>query len=944
MDVVVGDIVRVDEGQLIPADVVPLCSSNEKGDVFIETANLDGESGDKLRNCVSETRHCQCDEKDLGALKGCVVTGPPTLLLENFEARYVTADEELVSLNENNILLRGAKLSNTEWVCALVVFTGEETKLVLNQQDSPSKFTHVERRLNKYLLGLFILILVLCLVSSTVGFIWEQHYFISVSYLSIPKDYNPALQWFILTLSFFVLYSLIIPISLYVSMEFVKLWGSLLLIRDESFKDEETGSGLVVKTSNLLEELGQVTHLFSDKTGTLTENRMEFKKCSINGRAYHCPLEEGDKDLLNKGESLLERSEISSFEHNFLLSMALNHYIIVKEIPGSEPQFSSTSPDEEALVEAARRYGYEFVQRDQKKLTLKINGKKEKFKLLAMIEFTSSRKRMSVIIQDGNGTIKLLCKGADNIIFERLADDKANRKLLNITQQHVDFYSTLGLRTLCYSERILDPEEFNEWKQIFDVAQNSIEERKEKVEIAASLIEKDLNLLGATAIEDKLQIWVPETLKSLLKANIKIWVLTGDKQQTAISIGKSCNLITPTTKLLKLNVENEDQCKSTIEKFEKEYQTYKNEDMALVVDGKSLSFAISLDNFVTFALHCSTVICCRVSPIQKAQVVAMVKKHNRDAVTLSIGDGANDVSMIQEADVGVGIRGREGSQASRSADFSIAKFHYLRDLLFIHGRYTYVRVAQLIQYSFYKNISFTILQFYFAIFSGFTGQTLFDSWVISVYNLFFTSWPILIFAIFEKDVPETKLQKYPELYNRTQNNSDFNIKTFCIWTMNAIWHSLVFFFGTLLLWDPVMSSDGTTYDIWGFGNMVVSIVVVTVTLRLAIDTLYWPWMMFVCSIGSIAIYFCFLFIYGEIKGLSNVDGYYLLFLTQSKSVSFWLILLILVIIAILPDICIKWLRLSLDPTDWQIIKEIVRKDKKNARKKQKANYGSVDQI
>jgi len=374
--------------------------------------------------------------------------------------------------------------------------------------------------------------------------------------------------------------------------------------------------------------------------------------------------------------------------------------------------------------------------------------------------------------------------------------------------------------------------------------------------------------------------------------------------------------------------------------------------LALIVDGKSLSFALSLDEakslFLSFSMHCTTVICCRVSPIQKAQVVALVKKNNPSVVTLSIGDGANDVSMIQEADVGVGIRGREGSQASRSADFSIAKFRYLKKLLFVHGRYTYVRVAQLIQYSFfYKNVAFITIQFYFAFFNGFSGQSLIDSWVISVFNLFFTSWPILIFAMFEKDVQEFYLQKYPELYNRTQNNSDFTLKTFYFWMVNAIWHSLVFYFGTLLLWDTT-NRDGTTYDLWSFGNMAVSTCVVTVTLRLAIDTLYWPWMMFVCSIGSVIIYFIFLIVYGFIYGIGSFDPLYLLFINQAKNINFWLTLLILVIIAVLPDFCQKWLKQHLYPKDWQILKEKIMVEKKrkskeaiNLLKKKVNSYGST---
>eukprot|EP01125_Pyxidicula_operculata_P020507 TRINITY_DN7599_c0_g2_i1.p1 TRINITY_DN7599_c0_g2~~TRINITY_DN7599_c0_g2_i1.p1 ORF type:complete len:1186 (-),score=234.52 TRINITY_DN7599_c0_g2_i1:63-3599(-) len=994
-DVVVGDMLQLVDDEMIPADVVPISCSNPTGQVFIETANLDGETGNKLRNCVHFKNNIKKtlvdagkDASKLSQVGGQIAIPPPNIHLDSFDAKFIPvetytdhrdhaleldnvdeSDSKLspehdeggneIPLTENNILLRGAVIKITDWVNVIVVYTGEETKLVLNQQDAPSKFTHVERTLNRYVFGLFLFVILLCIVSAMLALLWQSERGIKAVYLYISPVETSTLPQSLLKfgrefLSFFVLYSNIIPISLYVSMEFVKLCGSILISYDSDMYDEASQYGILIKTSNLLEELGQVTHVFTDKTGTLTENRMTLKKCSINGKMFHSSklvmkvpspslndesikddkfikVETRPEDILDE-EEIFTRSLVKKDEtvHNFFFNMVANHAINVRILDNNDLEYNSSSPDEEALVGGIIPYGFHLEDRTDDCVTFHYFGKKTKLEVLDMIEFSSDRKRMSVIIRDEQGKIRLLCKGADNVIFNLLSD-KVDASLLETTQQHIDYYSTKGLRTLCYAQKYIKEDDYEEWRQQYHTAKTSLVDRKLKMEHCAKLIENDLQLLGATAIEDKLQDHVPETLQQLLRADVKVWVLTGDKRETAISIGKSCNLITQETKLFKLEATSPADCEKKLDKYLLWARKHPNVSIALVVDGKSLGFAFNIDNdiFLRFGMCCKTVICCRVSPIQKAQVVALVKKNRNDAVTLSIGDGANDVSMIQEADVGVGIRGREGSQASRSADFTIAKFHFLRRLMFIHGRYTYVRVAQLIQYSFYKNLSFTIIQFYFAFYNGFSGQTLFDSWVISVFNLFFTSFPIIIFAIFERDVPEQYLIQYPELYNRSKNNSDFNPSTFFFWVLNSIWHSIAFYFGALLIWEPVMHPNGQAYGIWSFGLIVSSACVITVTLKLAIDTLYWPWMMFFFSIGSVIVYFLFLVVYGFIHGLEAMDPLYYVFLNEGSSPTYWLMVLICIGFAIIPDFCVKWLRQHLYPKDWQILKEKILLYKKN---------------
>lgn len=309
----------------------------------------------------------------------------------------------------------------------------------------------------------------------------------------------------------------------------------------------------------------------------------------------------------------------------------------------------------------------------------------------------------------------------------------------------------------------------------------SLEDREEKVQRCYEKIEQNLNFIGATAIEDKLQDGVPECIARLAQANIKIWVLTGDKQDTAINIGYSCQLITNDMELhiIEGNTEEEvlreiEDVGRKIDELSRRVQSFtkKNEDefemgnvssqakdqfdnvdaSALVINGHSLVYALKPQlekRLLEVACKCKAVICCRVTPGQKKSVVDLVKKHKK-AITLAVGDGANDVSMIKSAHIGVGISGQEGQQAVLASDFSIGQFKYLERLLLVHGRWSYYRISKFLRYFFYKNFASTLCHFWFAFFCGFSAQALFDPFFISTYNVFFSSLPVLALGVFDQ--------------------------------------------------------------------------------------------------------------------------------------------------------------------------------------------------
>uniref|UniRef100_A0A8C7QQW2 Phospholipid-transporting ATPase n=1 Tax=Oncorhynchus mykiss TaxID=8022 RepID=A0A8C7QQW2_ONCMY len=790
--VAVGDIVKVTNGQHLPADMVIVSSSEPQAMCYTETSNLDGETNLKIRQGLPLTAGLQSLEELMG-LSGRLECEEPNRHLYDFTGTLRLDNQNAVPLGPDQVLLRGAQLRNTQWVVGIIVYTGHDSKLMQNSTKAPLKRSNVERVTNVQILVLFCILLVMALVSSIGASIWnKQHTEEACWYLSRDISTN---FWYNL-LTFIILYNNLIPISLLVTLEVVKFTQALFInwvCTDMYYAETDTPA--MARTSNLNEELGQVKYLFSDKTGTLTCNVMHFKKCTIAGITYgHFP----DLDVVRSIEdfSPLPSSSLNSTEFDdptliqnieenhptsaqiceFLTMMAVCH-TVVPEREEDQLIYQASSPDEGALVKGAKGLGFVFTARTPGSVIMEARGKEKSFELLNVLEFSSNRKRMSVVVRTPDGKLRLYCKGADNVIFERLTDSSQYKEL---TMAHLEQFATEGLRTLCFTYVDLEEGVYQEWLKEYTRISTIIKDRAQKLEDCYELLEKDLLLLGATAIEDRLQAGVPETIATLMKADIKIWVLTGDKQETAINIGYSCRLVTHGMSLLIVNEDSLDATRATLTAHCMSLgdSLGKENELALIIDGQTLKYALSFElrqAFLDLALSCKAVICCRVSPLQKSEIVDMVKKHVK-AITLAIGDGANDVGMIQTAHVGVGISGNEGMQATNSSDYSIAQFSYLEKLLLVHGAWSYNRVTKCILYCFYKNVVLYIIELWFAFVNGFSGQILFERWCIGLYNVIFTALPPFTLGIFDRPCSQQNMLRFPQLYSITQNAEGFNTK------------------------------------------------------------------------------------------------------------------------------------------------------------------------
>lgn len=868
-NLVVGDFVRIYNDDELPADVIILSTSAPDGACYVETKNLDGETNLKVRQalkCSRTVRHA----RDCERAQFVIDSEPPQPNLYKYNGvirwtQKISDDPDAPTremqepVTIDNMLLRGCNLRNTDWALGVVVFTGHDTKIMMNAGITPSKRPRIAREMNWNVIYNFTILFGMCLVSAIVSGVTWAKTDASLTYFDFGSiGGTPPLTGFITFWAAVILFQNLVPISLYITLEIVRTLQAIFIYSDVEMYYEKADQPCIPKSWNISDDVGQIEYIFSDKTGTLTQNVMEFKKATINGEPYgeayteaHAGMQkrqgidvekEGakiraeielakkeaiqrlralhdnpylhDEDLTFiapnfvrdlEGESGGEQREANK---HFMLALALCHTVIAEQVPGDVPKiiFKAQSPDEAALVATARDMGFTVLGRTQNGINLNVMGEEIHYTILNIIEFNSSRKRMSAIVRMPDGRIILFCKGADSVIYSRLKRGE-QAELRRTTAEHLEMFAREGLRTLCIAQRELDEAEYQAFRKEHDRAAAAIVDREEKLEQVADGIEQDLTLLGGTAIEDRLQDGVPDTIELLGQAGIKLWVLTGDKVETAINIGFSCNLLNNSMELIHLKVEEDASDNTSDEEFlglveaELDKQlaefnlTGSDEDLAaarkvhepppathaLVIDGFTLKWVLQdrlKQKFLLLCKQCKSVLCCRVSPAQKAAVVTMVK-NGLDVMTLSIGDGANDVAMIQEADVGVGITGMEGRQAAMSSDYAIGQFRYLQRLVLVHGRWSYRRLAETICNFFYKNMVWTFAIFWYQIYCSFDMTYIFDYTYILMFNLFFTSLPVGLMGVFDQDVSDRVSLAVPQLYRRGIERQE--------WTQPKFW-------------------------------------------------------------------------------------------------------------------------------------------------------------
>uniref|UniRef100_A0A669BIQ5 Phospholipid-transporting ATPase n=1 Tax=Oreochromis niloticus TaxID=8128 RepID=A0A669BIQ5_ORENI len=939
----VGDVVLVKEDEAFPCDLILLSSSRDDGTCFVTTASLDGESSHKTYYAVQETKAYNAEKEvdTIHATIECEQPQPDLYKSVTYTHTHThTRTHAHTPLGSENLLLRGATLKNTEYIYAVAIYTGMETKMALNYQSKSQKRSAVEKSMNAYLVVYLCILISKALINTALKYVWQSDPNKDEPFYNQKTEaerQRHLIRAFTDFLAFMVLFNYIIPVSMYVTVEMQKFLGSYFIMWDDEMFDEELGERAVVNTSDLNEELGQVEYVFTDKTGTLTENNMEFIECCVDGHVYV-------PHAICNGQ--VKRSE---HEELFFRALCLCHTVQVKEedtVDGikhgihqgkSTSFYISSSPDEVALVEGMKRLGFTYLRlKDGRMEILNREDEVEKFDLLEVLTFDSVRRRMSVIVRASTGEVYLFCKGADSSIFPRVISGKVDQVRARVEQNAVE-----GLRTLCVAYRSLNPEQYEEVFQQLNRAKLALQDRDKQLAEAYDLIEKDLILLGATAVEDRLQEKAADTIESLHKAGIKVWVLTGDKMETAAATCYASKLFHRNTQILELTTKRTEEQSLHDVLFELSRTVLRQHggfvffsrlsgdctDYGLIIDGATLSAVMRpgqegsnsgnyKEKFLEICRNCSAVLCCRMAPLQKAQIVKLIKASEEHPITLAIGDGANDVSMILEAHVGIGIMGKEGRQAVRNSDYAIPKFKHLKKMLLVHGHYYYIRISELVQYFFYKNVCFIFPQFLYQFFCGFSQQPLYDTAYLTLYNISFTSLPILLYSLMEQHINMDILKKDPCLYRDIAKNSLLRWPTFIYWTILGVYDAIVMFFGAYFLFDnTTFTSNGQMFGNWTFGTLVFTVLVFTVTFKLALDTHYWTWINHFIIWGSLIFFVVFSLLWGGIIWpFLNYQRMYYVFMQMLSSGPAWLSIILLITASLLPDVVKKVIWRTLWPT------------------------------
>ncbi|EDV33016.2 uncharacterized protein Dana_GF22754 [Drosophila ananassae] len=1115
-DLRVGDIVHLSNNETVPADILLLRTSDPHGVCYIDTCDLDGETNLKRREVVrgfEEMQSIFVPSKFVSRVEA----DAPTTKLYRFHGALIHPTGERVPISTECLLLRESRLKNTDYIEGIVVYAGHETKSMLNNSGPRYKRSQVEQQMNIDVIWCVIILLLLCVVGAIGCRMWLSSFTnFPVPYL--PFEVNPVVEGMLTFWTYIIILQVMIPLSLYVTIELCKILQVFHIHNNIDLYDADTNKQTECRAMNITEELGQIQHIFSDKTGTLTENKMIFRRCVVNGADYNHPPSELEKmyskpgapapPLLPNDNLISDMAQLAPGSYlappaqriqEFLMVLAICNTVIVgaaphrdlmnasgiievqqtgcspatlkltkqrqkllastttttttttilngpapqqpasipadryirlaesrsvtpspppnllfalpaqshqptlspisssaESSPNSEsespsppmkskalsnsisptgrakavfnskitsiatflngktqgkrmkmtstksetiyrtadgrPLYEAESPDELALVNAAYSYDCCLLNRSPNHILVSMptTGTPVEYEILKILPFDSSRKCMSIVVRrTGTQEIVLYTKGADSSIMPVLAPCPNNSPegiLREQTQQQLDRYAREGLRILVMAKRTLNSADYTDWWARHQEIEMSLENRERRLRDSFAKLESNLTLLGATGIEDRLQDGVPETIASLLAAGVSVWVLTGDKPETAINIAYSAKLFTQQMELIKLTARSRDAAETAINFYLTDIenakttsslgygQTLRKKQRALVVDGKTLTFILDPKSklilpFLRLAKRCASVLCCRSTPLQKAYLVKVVKEE-LNLRTLAIGDGANDVSMIQMADVGVGISGQEGMQAVMAADFTLSRFRYLERLLLSHGYWCYDRLSRMILYFFYKNAAFVFLIFWYQLYCGFSGSVMMDQMYLMLYNLIFTSLPPLAIGVYDKRVPEDLLLKNPYLYKNGRLGVAYRPHDFWLILLDALYQSLVIFFVALCAYAE---SD---VGIWEFGTTITASCLFANLVHCAIEIRSWTVLHVISIAVSLASFYLFSIVYNSmcVNCFGLPSTYWVIFVCFGSAVH-WLVILLSTVVAVLPRLLLTTVRISLCPDD-----------------------------
>ena len=911
-EVAVGNVVRVNRGDSIPADMILLVSSEPDGKCFLNTEQLDGEGNLKLRFALPYTqRTFHANESGLFGFEAQCLVEAPNADLYSFCGKFtVPSIGAVLSVSGENLLLKGTILQNIDHIYGFVVYAGANCKVHKNLRSVPLKTSPSQSLVNGEVYKL-LFILGLMVVIHTIAY-YRTRKILRSTLFTGSKDSLAVWEVFCKAL---LLYHPIVPISLSITLELIKVFQSAFIEWDRDMMNvtacasEKDANYCAVQRpkvvcSDLMDCLGQINLICTDKTGTLTNNTMVFKKCIIHRELHTLQWE---CDFLRIAASYSVNEPVRQFIRSILLCNSV--FPELQSGSSNSWNYMSTSSEEQCMIEYLSKCNVKLLHRCPQEVRVKVaEFPVESFSTLYTIEFMSERKKMTVVVQDTTtDSIYVYSKGADCAILPCCTQN--DLQALETVQNSVEEFSREGLRSLCFSYKQISQETFDSWMHQLEAANSP-----DKLTIYAQ-IEQEMQPLGAVGMEDGLQEGVPQTIENLSTAGITFWMLTGDKRDIAIDVARLSGIINQSTKIVHLShtKNHNETCIFLVNSL----NASKEPKVCLLVEGKQFeeirtNSSLLLGPFIEYALQCKSLILYRATPLHKSELVAAVKKLRPSVNILAIGDGANDVSMLREAHVGIGLVGKEGTQASKSSDFSILLFRHLQKLLLVHGSWAYHRFSKVILFIFYKSTVVYYTQFLYAFDSGFSGSSLFNHPDMIFYNIFYTAAPPLVLGIVEQFLPQNLLLANPKLYKLGLSCRFFSKWSFWGAFLNGVYHSAFTFFSLryLLKRDLLLgnlSFGGKAF----FGGMLFFVQLVTVSMKAALSTSTWNFFTFIGIFGNIGLY-C---VVGPIFGLLFTKG---LFKQMFATEVFYLLVFAVPMMALLKDLMWKYLKKVYIPTSYHI--------------------------
>ncbi|XP_077446795.1 putative phospholipid-transporting ATPase IIB isoform X3 [Stigmatopora argus] len=902
-EIQVGDLIIVEKNQRIPADMIFLRTSEKNGACFIRTDQLDGETDWKLKVAVGCTQRLPA-VGDLFSINAFVYAHKPQLDIHTFEGNFTREDAEpqvRESLSIQNTLWASTVVASGT-VIGVVIYTGKETRSVLNTSDAKNKVGLLDLELNRLTKALFLALLLLAIVMEAL------HGFVG--------------PWFRNLFRFVVLFSYIIPISLRVNLDMGKAAYGWMITKDDNIP------GTVVRTSTIPEELGRLVYLLTDKTGTLTQNEMVFKRLHLGTVSYGTDTmdeiqshiiqsyaqnsasgsaaatatasQKSQKSQASQAPGPKIRKSVSSRIHEATKAIALCHnvtpvYESCGETDSAEAErdfgddnraYQASSPDEVALVKWTESVGLTLVNRDLSSLQLKTpGGQILSYAILEIFPFTSESKRMGIIVrEESTGDITFYMKGADVAMSSIVQyNDWLEEECGNMARE--------GLRTLVVAKKSLSEEQYQDFEGRYSQAKLSVHDRALKVAAVVESLEREMELLCLTGVEDRLQTDVRPTLELLRNAGIKIWMLTGDKLETATCIAKSSHLVSRSQDVhLFRPVTNRGEAHLELNAFRRKH------DCALVISGDSLEVCLRYyeHEFVELACQCPAVVCCRCSPTQKAQIVTLLQRHTANR-TCAVGDGGNDVSMIQAADCGIGIEGKEGRQASLAADFSITQFKHIGPLLMVHGRNSYKRSAALGQFVMHRGMIISAMQAVFSSIFYFASVPLYQGFLMVGYATVYTMFPVFSLVLDQDVKPEMALL-YPELYKDLTKGRSLSFKTFLVWVLISVYQGGILMYGALVLFES---------ELVHVVAISFTALILTELLMVALTVRTWHWLMVLAEFLSLGCYLASLAFLNEYFDLGFITTWPFLWKVSA-----------ITLVSCLPLYVLKYLKRKFSPSSY----------------------------